>query len=458
MDNNFIDLLLTQKILPSPVKCFGKANIPDIAKTICAFLNDQGGWIIVGVDDDHNPTRINDVEVINQIQYEVTNNIAPLPLVYIQKETFRNHNVVMITVMKGSLAPYSFKGKYYIAIGEHITTPSPDQTSTLLRKSFSIKSTWENVVNMLASPNDLDRGQMEEVYQYGLNSQKLAESQDGLLSTMSELQLADTYEVKNGAVCLFGGNTRILLPQCRVRIQLMSKGKASDKFDNTLHLEGNIFFLLKETMNYFSNILPRQSFFIENQSMRVDEYLYPMDVLREAMGNALIHRDYMDSTGEISVFLYSDRIEIRNPGRLPEDLVKRKSEILPHGSILRNPLMAEIFYIAGYMEKTGRGMELISRKMKEFGKKLPEWTCSGDYTTLTIYNDSVKVLYNGRIVAFMESHSPDDIFTKNEYIEFFERQPSKITAQTDISKMIEIGLCDKIGKGPATKYKIIDRL
>ncbi len=94
--------------------------------------------------------------------------------------------------------------------------------------------------------------------------------------------------------------------------------------------------------------------------------------------------------------------------------------------------MAEIFYIGGYMEKTGRGMELISRKMKELGKKLPEWTCVGDSATLTIYNEAVEALFNERIDAFIKSQNKDEVFTKQDYITFFEKQPSKVTAQTDI--------------------------
>lgn len=120
--------------------------------------------------------------------------------------------------------------------------------------------------------------------------------------------------------------------------------------------------------------------------------------------------------------------------------------------------MAEILYIAGYMEKTGRGMELISSRMKELGKKLPEWTTTHDSTTLTIYNKFAKVELNDRIRIFMERYSVNDEFTKQEYIQAFDNPPSKITAQNDISKMIEVGLCIRIGKGPSTKYRIIDRL
>ena len=116
--------------------------------------------------------------------------------------------------------------------------------------------------------------------------------------------------------------------------------------------------------------------------------------------------------------------------------------------------MAEMFYIAGQMEKTGRGMTLISNRMRELGKKLPEWTSSNNRTTLTIFSKSGKLPLNERIKHFLGSHSEGDIFSKAEYIEFFEKQPSKITAQNDILSMLGYGICEKIGNGPSTKYRI----
>ena len=265
----------------------------------------------------------------------------------------------------------------------------------------------------------------------------------------------DSYEVKNGTVALFSEDIKQYLPQCRVRIQLMSKGKTADKFDDNVTLEGNIFRLLNETISYLKERLPKQSFFLEGKTTRIDDYIYPLEVLDEAVSNALIHRDYSDSLDEVTIFIYSDKIEITNPGRLPENLVKGKNEVLPHGSILRNPLMAEMFYIAGEMEKTGRGMSLISSKMRELGKKLPEWTSSNNRTTLRIFSKSGKSTLNERIEHFLGAHSKDDVFSKAVYIEFFEKKPSKITAQSDIQSMLNLGICEKIGNGPSTKYRII---
>ena len=57
-------------------------------------------------------------------------------------------------------------------------------------------------------------------------------------------------------------------------------------------------------------------------------------------------------------FVFSDRLEITNSGQMPEKMVQGKSTVLPHGSVLRNPLMAEVFYVSGEMEKTGRKYQI----------------------------------------------------------------------------------------------------
>ena len=417
MDRSFVELLLSQKHLPSPVECVSQPDTEKIGKSICALLNAQGGWMIIGVDDKHNCIGIENPGVEKEIQNEITNNLFPLPLVYVQKESYQGKDVILITVIKGSLAPYSYKNKYYINNGNAVVTPSPDEISRLMRDSFAIKSEWESIANLYADRDSLNEELMNKIYTRGVSSKRLAESKNGLYSILSELQLLDSYEVKNGAVALFAENIKQYLPQCRVRIQLMSKGKTADTFDDKDTFEDNIFGLLDKIMAYFKERLPKQSFFLNGKTVRMDDYKYPLDVLDEAVSNALIHRDYSDTLDEVTIFIYADKIEITNPGRLPEKLVKGKNEVLPHGSILRNPLMAEMFYIAGQMEKTGRGMTLISNRMRELGKKLPEWTSSNGRTTLRIFSKAGRPALNERIELFLNSHSKDDIFSKAEYIE-----------------------------------------
>ena len=211
----------------------------------------------------------------------------------------------------------------------------------------------------------------------------------------------------------------------------------------------------KKTIAYFKDRLPRVAYFFKDRTGRYSDFEYPLEVLDEAISNALIHRDYTDVSDEVTVFVYADHIEITNSGALPAKLVSGKTKVLPHGSVLRNPLMAEVFYVAGEMEKTGRGMLLISNTMREAGRKLPEWTSSNGRTTLSIYSTKDVVEPNDRILDFVHRWRRDNEFTKSDYMAFFEKGISRITALNDLQLMQKLHMCEKLGQGPITRYKLV---
>ena len=105
------------------------------------------------------------------------------------------------------------------------------------------------------------------------------------------------------------------------------------------------------------------------------------------------------------------------------------------------------------METTGRGMLLISNTMRDAGRKLPEWSSANGKTTLKIYNKREELKINEKIRCFMSRKKAGLYFTKMEYMEAFEKKPSKGTAQNDLLLMVKLGLCEKEGDGPSTKYR-----
>lgn len=454
MEGSFVSALLLQNHLPSPVFCFAEASVKKVATKVCACLNETGGWVVVGVDENHVRTGLAVVDFDKQVQQEITNHISPLPLVYVQTEEYDGEPVLLVTIPKGSLAPYTYRGRYYVLSEKGEDIPSSDHLSLLLRDTNGSRSDWERLNNLYAGEEDLDAEKMAEIYEIGLSMGRLTENSNGLRGLLTELQLLKTTEVTNGAVALFARDTRNLLPQCRLRIQLMLSGKEADRYDDLFFVEGNVFDVLKKTVDYFKERLPRVAYFFSDKTERYNDFEYPIEVLDEAISNALIHRDYTDISDEVTVFIYADKLEITNSGVLPEKLVSGKSRVLPHGSVLRNPLMAEVFYVAGAMEKTGRGMLLISNTMRKAGRKLPEWTSANGKTTLRIYSKKEAFVVNDRIKIFLTGKKKGDVFSKSDYTEAFDPKPSKGTVQNDLLLMVKAGLTEKIGDGPSTKYRI----
>ena len=456
-DNTFIDALLSQKGSNVRLKLMAEYDAETIMRTICAYLNNEGGWIIVGVAKDGTRTAIDTEKVLEDIQRNTTQKIKPLPLVYIHEEDFQDGKVILVTVMKGGLPPYSYDSIYYIELKEEIVRPDSDHVNLLLRKAMSTASSWEKSTCLDAEWEDLNSALLEEVFENGIRKGRAYNHNNSPEKFLGNLGLIDTPFVKNGAMALFGLEACSFLPQCKVRIQVMLKGVAANQYEDIIVMEGNLLELSKRVNEYFRNRLPMVGEFHREEWDRKEYSEYPQAVLDEAVTNALIHRDMSDTSGEILIFIYKDRIEIVNPGEMPKNLVKKKNIVQPHISTLRNPQMAEVFYIDGKMEKTGRGLTLIHDRMNELNRRLPEWETFDGKTKLTIYRTPRVTRLNERVEKFVASMKSKVSFSKKDYLQFWNYEISDGTAKNDIQLMLDNGFCRKQGAGPATKYMILPK-
>ncbi len=103
----------------------------------------------------------------------------------------------------------------------------------------------------------------------------------------------------------------------------------------------------------------------EKSFRREDKFEYPMEALREAIINALIHRDYFE-TGDVRVFIFDDRVEVINPGTFPEGVSPKRPKHKPV-----NEILCQLVYDVGYIEKYGSGIQLIKELSKKWGNKEP---------------------------------------------------------------------------------------
>lgn len=452
---SFIKDIINQEHLPLPLRCIPLFDVNRIMMEVCALLNTGGGWVALGVSDDGAVVGLPKDYSAVTIQQELTNKISPVPLVYVQDEECDDNQIALLTVMKGSLLPYSYMGRYYILEDKEVVVPDYRQMAMMIRSDNGFQDKWEQGTCMTADLADLDTSTMNRIYENGKMLGRVLLSPEDLLSaTLSRLRLISVSSVSNGAMALFGKDVSLFLSQCKVRIQVMLNGKKASEYQDMICIEDNLLNTHLRVMAYFQERLPRTISFADVKGLRQEKYIYPMEVVDEAVTNALIHRSYSGYLDEVTIFIYKDRMEMSNPGEMQKNYII-KGKVVPHGSLLRNPLMAEVFHMAGLMEKTGRGLSVIFDGMQNMGCKKPVWKCSNGYTTLTLYSKQEKpAKTNKRILAFLEGCSVGDTFTKTEYVNRFGNI-SKITAQSDIKQMVELGLCEIKGSGPSTKYVLI---
>lgn len=196
----------------------------------------------------------------------------------------------------------------------------------------------------------------------------------------------------------------------------------------------------------------------EGKPKRKEVWEYPLEALREAVINAIVHRDYA-APSNVQVEIYDDRIEIWNPGKLLpgitiEDLYKKE-----HKSVIRNRLLAQVFYDIGYIEKYGSGTIKIIDLCKEHGIPLPEFKeVSGGFSVIfrkDIYTEEYirNIGMNERQIKAIMYVKEKGKITNKEYQEL--TKISRQMATIDLSEIVEKGIFTMKGKaGKGIAYQL----
>lgn len=451
MKKPFIQTLIEQQD-QSQLELVPDYNLEKILTAVCAFLNSHGGWVVVGYGEGKvKGVEPHAEEIAGELETAILNQIFPQAMVYTKAIEFENHYLILINVIKGPRAPYSYNDTYYIRNGKEIRIARYDDISMLIRSSNGHLSLWEKSDAVDVELKDLS----EEEIRTTINDANRLGKGDLLPNEidrfLSYFQLLDYSSVRNGAVVLFGYKPARYLPQERIRITVMPDEKTGNRYEDTTTIESNLFEAFNQLQNYFKKSLPLISEFSQNNWDRNSRFLYPLDALDEAIINAMVHRDYGDVGGEITINIFSNRMEIINSGEIPGNIITNKNKIGPHHSILRNPTIAHMFFLRGKMEKLGRGLDLILGSFSNIGLKKPEWSSKDGYTTLTLFNTRDEVVLNSRMTEYLRHMDSGKTFTSKDYHSYFSTLTDRI-ARSDISKLAAGGWIEKIGEGPATKY------
>lgn len=149
------------------------------------------------------------------------------------------------------------------------------------------------------------------------------------------------------------------------------RDKLGDFIDNQ-QVHGNAFHLLKEADAFLRRHLPIASFFQQGQFERIDKPILPVFSIREALINAICHRDYSTRAGSMTLAIFDDRLEIWNNGLLPKPL-KIADLNGKHGSWPRNTLISKVFYARGLIETWGTGTNRMIQLCDEADVPAPKF-------------------------------------------------------------------------------------
>jgi ATP-dependent DNA helicase RecG len=346
----------------------------EAARAVCAMLNHRGGRVLFGVKPDGSVTgqQVTD-KTLEDVAHELAA-IDPPAFPTIDRVPFTgDKEVIVVRVSQGARKPYTFRGKGYRRVGTTNQELSRDDYQRLLLEQVHGVSRWENEEATGWRVEDFDAGEIvrtiDEAVRRGRSEEPGTRDPAELLRGLG---LTREGRVLRAAVILFARPERLLpdYPQALLRLARF-KGTDRTEFIDNRQVRAHAFELLTRADQFLRAHLPVAGRVVPQLFERVDDPLYPPLALREALANAICHRDYSIGGGSVAVAVYDDRLEITSSGTLHFGLTV-EALFRPHESLPWNPLIASVFYKRGVIESWGRGTLKMAELTTLAGLPRPE--------------------------------------------------------------------------------------
>lgn len=348
-----------------------------IAKNLCAFLNADGGRVIVGVGDNGEIIGIkNAVAQKKEIQDFLVNAIVPDAPITISVEIVNQKEILIFKVWGGSKQPYIYDGSIFFRKGNKTHKATSKEIAELIHDRQKSEQHWERQLAMGVDFDDLDKELISNTISESKINHRSSFDSDDLLAFLTHYGLYINGSFTNACVVLFAKNPSKFLPQVRVRLTEYAEGKTDEALIRNEILEGNLF-SIRDQLERYVNSLGIRSIFDKKQWKRLD-FSFPKRALQEGIINALMHRDYSSFSSSVTISVYPDRFVISNSGKLPDD-IEIKDLKKNHDSHPVNPDIAHIVFLNGLIDKLGRGTIRMFEECKDAGLRAPTWkeTSSG---------------------------------------------------------------------------------
>lgn len=352
-------------------------SLNTIATNITAFINTNGGDLLIGVDDDKNVVGVDDAyEQCNSIQKFLVNKIHPTAPLSVQVLEYKNKSLILVSVWEGAKKPYQFENKIYSRIGSNTNAVSVSGLTNLIEDRASADYNWERMPVLGAELKELSLAEVKRTMQSYATFKPAAVFEDEE-DFLYQLGLIQNGNITNAAIVLFGKNPTKYILQSKIRLTVYPGKVSGNEFKDDRIYDGSIFSNIEKILTYFENFFGKS---ISVQGvLRTEKINFPLVAFREGLLNAIVHRDYNSINGFLQISIYSDRTEFSNYGSLPDGITTRDLRT-EHSSILRNPDIAQVCFYNKYIEMLGSGTLRMIAECKRHGFKAPKWESKNDIT------------------------------------------------------------------------------
>jgi ATP-dependent DNA helicase RecG len=413
-------------------------------KWICGFANAQGGKIFIGIDDKGNIIGLEDYK---KLMDDIPNKTVSYLGLVVDVNLHNNDGKYYIEIdVPVSTVPISFHGIYHYRSGS-----TKQELKGIALQNWLLKKMgkhWEDIPVPSATIDDLDEPTIQRFLKKAIEKDRIpADAANNKITVLLEKLNLVTKDgqLTNAAILLFGKRPYSISATTSFKIGRF--GKELHDLHSQDIIETNLFTMATKVMEKLNDrylIRPISYKGLE----RLEPLEYPETALREAVLNAIIHKDY--SSTWIFLRVYDDRLEIWNPGTLPEELTIEKLKGT-HSSYPRNANIAGVFFKAGYIESWGRGINNIITACTEAG--LPEPVIEEDQGGIRV--TFIKDIYTDEYLQSLglnERQIKAVIYTKEHgqitnggYQKLVDI--SRRTALRDLQELLEKQIVKRIGAG-----------
>ena len=435
-----------------------RTTLSKLAESLIALANARGGTVLIGVDPKGDTLQgLQDAEAARSKALEAAlltdpPLILPLPEVV----TLDDKDVLVITVPPGLPHVYSLRGKYLIRVGAQNKPLSPKRLHRLMIERGEVS--FESLVPPEATLDDIDWYKVEK-YLASLEGLSAATIEEALHSRGCLVREDGSYRPTNAGILLFGKQPERFVKSSEIIVVRYPGREMSDEFVRE-DIRGTLPDQIRRAEAFLVSNMKRGVRLVSLE--REEQVEYPTKAVREAIVNAVAHRDYSIRGDEIRIFMFSDRIEFYSPGRLPGHVTV---DNIVEERFSRNEVIVQVLADMGFIEQLGYGIDRMIKLMRDYGLPSPRFQETAGGFRVTLYGPPGEGLISEEIDLSRWSHldlNPRQEkalayllekgrITNREYQELCPEVSSE-TIRRDLADLVNKNVLLKIGRKRATYY------
>jgi len=430
----------------------------EIVETVSAFSNTKGGIIVVGLDDYKNLVGINISKgTIENLTNEILNNTEPKIYPEIEVVSKEGKKLILIKVDKYPFDVVLAFGRPFKRVGKNTVRMNKDEYKRRILEIHKKEIYFDGQPLTDAKINDVDDEKSKQFVKKAREERKLdVDEKEPTRDILKKLKLLKGDSLTNAAILLFGRTPEKFFNQIGIKCVKFKGIDVTGEMLDFKEIENDLFTEVEEVEKFIFSNISLKAWIEEGKIKRQERWEYPPKAIREALVNAIVHRDYR-SPSKIQIRIFDDRIEFWNPGRLPErwTVETLKEE---HTSEPFNPLIARMFFWIGYIEEVGTGTNKMIKWCKEWGLPEPDFQTKSGNIVVIFRKSKFTEEYLERLGLDKKEMEIIQLMREKKKITSSDIQKkygiSKDTANRWLNKLIKLNLVERKGKGKAIYYTL----